>query len=155
MSKKRVFVRGILKLLLENKLISDEDSLLLGDAFSTRVKESFDYFLLSEGIVQKSDLLKVLSQYFNVPSFDASGHFFDSKLLHLFPKHFLVRNAIVPIERDENMLIVAASDPSNEELLPKIGDHVSYDIRFKVGLYQTIIDSVREYYDESLAKRQQ
>ena len=153
MSRKKAFVREILKLLLENGLISAEDSFQLKEAFSHRAKESFDYFLLSKGIVQKSDLLNVLSQHFNVPSFDARGHFFDSKLLHMFPKHFLVHNAIVPLERDENILIVVANDPSDPELLEKIGECVSYDIQFRVGIYHDILDSVREYYEESLAKR--
>ena len=107
---------------------------------------------MSEGIVQKSDLLETLSQYYNVPSFDVKGHFFQMNLLHSFPKNFLVRNAIVPLEVDQNILIMVASDPSNEELLPLIGKYVSFDIRFNVGIYQDIIDAAREYYDESPAK---
>ena len=151
MSRKKAFVRDFVKLLLKNGTVSVEDAFELKDAFYQRAKESFNNFLLSEGLVSKDDLLETLSQYYNVPYFDATGYFFKSDLLRAFPRDFLVRNAIIPIEKDENMLIMAASDPGDQELLPKIGKYVSYDIRFKVGIYQNIIDSVREYYDGSPA----
>ncbi|MBT3455551.1 hypothetical protein HN446_00640 [bacterium] len=149
MSKKKVFVREVVKLLTKNNLISLEESFQLQESFSHRAKESFDDFLLSEGIIAKDDLLKVLSQHYDVPSFDCRGYFFKKDLLHVFPKDFLIRNVVVPVERDENILIMVANDPSDQELLAKIGEHVSYDIQFRVGIYQGILDSIREYYDSA------
>ena len=152
MSKKRAFVREILRLLQKNELISPEDVFQLQDSFSHRAKESLDDFLLSEGIVSKPDLLETLGQYYKVPSFDVRGHFFKTNLINMFPRNFLIRNVIIPLERDQNMLVVVANDPSDPELLSKIGEFVSYDIRFNVGIYQNILDSIREYYDPSITQ---
>ena len=150
MSRKKSFVKHFTKLLCENGHISLEDSLELPDEFSHRAKASFDDFLLSEGLVNKDDLLETLSQYYQVPFFDARGYFFKRSLLHMFPKHFLLKNVFIPIERDENILVVVANDPSDPDMLSKIGQFVSYDIQFRVGQYQAILDSSYEYYDSSV-----
>ena len=152
MSRKKSFVKNFTKLLCKRELISVEDSLELPDEFSHRAKESFDNFLLSEGLVSKDDLLESLREYYQVPAFDAQGHFFQRSTVRLFPKIFLIKNVIIPIERDENMLIVLANDPTDHELLSKIGEFVSYDIHFRVGLYQDILNAVHEYYDASVTQ---
>ena len=149
---KKDFVGGLSKILKEKELLSPEDEKLLDKSFSQHSKESFDYFLLNEGIIGKDDLLEALSEYYQVPAFDVTGYFFNQDTLHFFPKDFLLRNAIIPLERDENMLIMIASEPDNPELLPKIGNFVSYDIRFQVGIRQDILDAVQEYYDDSVTR---
>ena len=45
------------------------------------------------------------------------------------------------------MYTIVASRPSEPALLSGIGMHVSYDIRFMVGLKQDILDSINEFYD--------
>ena len=149
MSKKKAFVRELTKLLQNKNLVSIEDSFELQNDFSRKSKETYDNFLLSEGIVQKDDLLEVLSEYYKVPYFDTTGYFFKQVLLHQFPKSFLLQNAIIPVEHDGDILIVVASDPRDEELLSKMGQYVSYEIRFRVGLYRDITRAVREFYEGS------
>lgn len=56
------------------------------------------------------------------------------------------------MEDDENTLVLVASDPHNNDLLLEIGKYVSYDVQFKVGLYQDIIDAIKEFYDPSLTE---
>ena len=67
----------------------------------------------------------------------------------MFPKDMLLRNAIIPLEVDENMMIMVASEPDDPELLFEIGEYVSYDIQFYVGLGRDICDAVKEFYDKS------
>lgn len=146
----QTFVEGLTKILVKRNIVPAKEAEALKKSFRDSPKPNFDEFLLDEGLVDKDDLLPALAEYYQVPAFDAVGYFFDHQLVRMFPKTFLRSNGIVPIERDQNMLIVLASDPSNPELLPLIGNYVSYDIQFRVGIRQDIYNAIQEFYDQSL-----
>jgi type IV pilus assembly protein PilB len=150
--EEHVYVDELTNILLKTQALEPELAKGLAEAFANSSHERFDDFLLEEGLVDKAGLLKALSILYQVPYMDVEGYFFDSFLLHKFPKDFLIRNAIIPYQQDENMLLVVAADPSDSELLDKIGAHVSYDIRFNVGIYTDIITMIRMYYDTSLTE---
>lgn len=143
------FVDGLTKILVKREVIPEKEARNLRKAFKDSEKANFDEFLLDEGLVDKDDLLPALADLYQVPAFDAVGYFFDHELVRTFPKEFLLSNAIIPIELDENMLIFVASNPLDPELLPRIGEYVSYDLRFDVGIRQDIVNAIQEYYDQS------
>jgi Type II secretion system (T2SS), protein E, N-terminal domain len=149
MKRAETFVEAFTKILAEQGAVKWSDAAVLKKSFLESSQEAFDDFLIQEGLVSRKSLLNALSVYYNVPSFDVRGIFFNHPLLQEFPKDFLLRNEIIPLERDENMLFIVASNPGDEELLPEIGKHVSYDIQYRVGLAQDILDAVEEFYDKS------
>lgn len=144
------FVEGLTKILVKRKVIKADEAQSLRQSFRDSPKPNFDEFLLDEGLVDKDDLLPALAEYYEVPAFDAVGYFFDHQLVRMFPKIFLRSNSIIPVERDENILIMLASDPKNPNLLSRIGQYASYDIQFRVGLQQDIFNAIQEFYDQSL-----
>jgi hypothetical protein len=143
------FEVGFLKTLAELKLITAEDAVKLLAAYHESDVDQFDEFLLSEGILDTENLLQALSHYYQVPSFDASGYFFERHLLLMFPKDMLMRHEIIPMQIDENMMIMVAAQPDNPDLLFEIGEYVSYDIRFYVGIARDVCDAIEEYYDKA------
>ena len=147
MAKHDNLAEGIAKILVERKVVSPEEGESFKKLFYDRAKPSFVNFLLEEGLVTKTAILKALSEFYQKPYFDANGFFFDQHLVQMFPDDVMIRNLFIPIEQDQNMLVVLVSDPSNPELLKKIGEHVSYDIRFNVGIAQDIINAIREFSD--------
>jgi hypothetical protein len=130
-------------------------SLMVGDQLERLFKDSdkatFTEFLIEDAFAERRDVLEALSEYYEVPCFDTQGYFFDHALLHQFPKDFLLRNNIIPIEVDEDMLVLVASEPDNQDLPMLIGAYVSYDTRFEVGLALDIQDAVKEFYDEPVS----
>lgn len=148
--KHESFVKGLTTILKDRNVIKASEAQSLQKLFKGSNKPNFDDFLLDEGLVDKDDLLKALAQYYQVPPFDVVGYFFDHAMVRMFPKEFLISNAIIPIERDENILIMAASNPDDPELLPRIGHYVSYDIQFRVGIRQDIYDAIEEFFEKSL-----
>jgi hypothetical protein len=150
-SSKVLFVEKFSAMLVEDNIFTVKEMKTIQEEFDDSPKELFADFLLSQGLINQADLLNVLSRYYNIPSFDVTGHFFDTFLLHKFPKDFLLRNAIVPLEIDENILVVVASSP-DVGLASKMREYVSYDIRFLVGLYRDICDAVKEYYSQALTE---
>lgn len=143
------FEVAFLRVLVDLKFIPAEDAVRLLEAFHESDSDLLNDFLLSEGILEQESLLEALSQYYQVPSFDAEGYFFETHLLRMFPKEMLLKNEIVPFQVDENMMIMVAANPDNPDLLFEIGEHVSYDIRFYVGIGNDICDAVEEFYDKA------
>jgi len=149
MEKRHTFAQDLSEILERNKVLSHEESLAIQKAFHDSEKAQFDDFLLEEGLVQEEDLLKALSQHYQVPAFDVVGYFFNHDLITKFPKGFLLREAVAPVEIEENILSVVASEPDKEGLESMIREFVSYDIVFMVGLRRDICDAVKEFYDKS------
>ncbi|MCX5922622.1 MAG: hypothetical protein NTX86_04840 [Candidatus Dependentiae bacterium] len=150
MANKETFVEELCAILLKNKMVTDIEAVAMKDVFKDSEQENFDDFLLKEGFLESSDLLRALSVYYRVPSFDVQGHFFETFLLHQFPKDFLLRHSVIPLEVDQNMIIVVASRPEDPGLESAMREFVSYEIEFFVGINGDIIDAIEEFYDRSL-----
>ena len=149
MNDKKTFVENLCNILVRQGSVSEKEADAMKKDFENRSKDAFDYFLTSEGLVTKENVLKALSEYYGIPSVDVVGYFFDHDLVIDFPKDFLLRHAIIPMEMDQEILTVVASQPDMPGLLEDIGRLTKYDIEFLVGNKQDIIDAIEEYYDES------
>ena len=127
MDKHASFAKDLTQILVKNKIILDQEAHKLQRLFKESSKENFDDFLLEEGLVNKEDLLKALSQLYKVPAVDVEGYFFQTFLLHKFPKDILHRYAFIPMDVDDDIMSIVASEPDDPRLLPLIGGFVSYD----------------------------
>lgn len=146
---KDTFVDDICTHMVKIKVTTEQEAEALKKTFAESSHDNFDEFLLDEGLIERSDLLRALSLHYKVPSFDCDGFFFNCQLLRQFPKDFLVRSGIVPVEVDQNMLIVVASEPEAPGLESEMRNYVSYEIEFFVGIKRDIWDAIREFYDKS------
>ncbi|MGE0206848.1 MAG: hypothetical protein AB7R69_03275 [Candidatus Babeliales bacterium] len=152
MKKQGTVVDGIIAALLQQGSIKHDQAQAFKKLFEQSSQSSFADFLLEEDLISREKLLNALSQYYKKPAFDVVGHFFEEHYVQMFPVDVMVRNQFIPLEREENMLIVVASDPDNPELLSIIGNYVSYDVRFYVGLARDIIDAAREFSDYAVTE---
>lgn len=152
MADKKTFVDRFCQILVANHTITEEQARIYREQFESADHDSFEYFLYDEGLIEKEFLLKALSNYYQVPSVDVDGYFFDSDLLSNFPKDFLLRNEIIPLELDEDILVVAAADPANETIVSNIGNYVSADVQFQVAFANDICEAVKEYYEKALTE---
>ncbi len=150
--EKKNFVQSLCTVLVEMKLIGQKESKKLQENFANASKVSFDHFLLSQGLIPKKHLLLALSHLYQVPYFDVAGIFFDSALLHKIPKSLLLNLGVIPYQVESNILILIASEPSDENLLSSLGDYVSYSLQFKVGLRCDIERAIQEFYEKSVTQ---
>jgi len=150
MEKREQFAERLSAILIKNKDLSVKDAIRLREDFNNRGKDTFDYFLLTEGLVSKQGLLTALSEYFEVPAIDLTDYeLTDPILSRLFPRELLLQHCCIPVEVDEDELLVVTADPTNEEMVAELATLVSYDIQLAVGLKQQIIDEIRDMYDGS------
>jgi hypothetical protein len=146
---KKTFVDRLTEILVKQGTITAKQAQAYRHDFEESSKEVFDDFLLEEGLILEEDLLKALSSYYQVPATDVMGFFFDRALLQNFPKDFLIRNGVIPLEMEDDILIMVASDPSDLELEARVGAFSPNDIQFYVGLRRDIEDAIKEFYDKS------
>ena len=144
------FVQKFAKILADQRSIDKKEAFLIAEDFKTRSKESLVYFLIDEGLVPKDEILKALNRYFNIPSFDAIGYFFDNSLVGMFPIEFLTSNGVVPMSLEQGIMTVVASDPDQSGLRARIMEYTDADIEFVVGIKRDIWDAAREYSQKSL-----
>jgi hypothetical protein len=150
MRKKETFAQELSDILIKQRVLSPEVAREIQASYGRSSIDEFDDFLLEEGLVPKEDILQALSDYYKVLAVDVVGKFFDRLLLQNFPKEFLVRNAVIPLEEEnEDMLVVVAADPQRPGLEAAMREFANTDISFLVGIRQDIIDAVREYYEKA------
>lgn len=154
------YATAIAELLYQHGVLSKQDIASLKKDFSHSDPAQLNYFLLDEGLVSKEELLRVLSEYYEVPYFDVRGYQFNHDLLALFPAEFLINNAVIPIEFDETMITVVTGNPNDQQLREKIQQFLPHHvIEFRVGIVREIVDEARAYYetppDESDLEREE
>ncbi len=142
------YAQALGEILYKRGVLSKKDSQSLVRDFDGTEQSQLNYFLLDEGLVAKEELLQALSEYYQVPYFDVRGFQFNHDLIGLFPQDFLLRNAIVPIMFDGNILTVVAGHPDQPGLREKIRQYTTHHIEFRVGIIRDIIDEARAYYEE-------
>ncbi|MBA3954330.1 hypothetical protein H0X48_03380 [Candidatus Dependentiae bacterium] len=143
-------IEGISLILARHKLVPMDELQALMHTYKSSDDIAFEDFLIEEDLVTKDDLLQAMSEYYSVPALDVVGEFFDHYLLSLFPKNILLRFAFIPYTRQADILTIVAAEPDYPELARIISQFITHDLAFMVGLNNDIIESVNEFYDESI-----
>ncbi len=128
MDKNNSFVARFAQALVKNDIMKEEEAQSFVKEFKGRAKGNVVSFLLEEGLVEREEVLRVLASIYAVPSFDVSGHFFNHELLLLFPKDFLIKHNIIPLDIDEDIITVVMSNPEDEKAIEELGNYVNYNI---------------------------
>ncbi|HBR70848.1 TPA: hypothetical protein DIC20_02490 [Candidatus Dependentiae bacterium] len=143
----REYVQALSDILLKMGALDKDNADAIKKDFKGSEQVQLNYFLLDEGLVTKEELLRALSEYYEVPYFDVRGYQFNHDLLSLFPQDFLIRNAVIPVEFDGNILTVVAGGPDQTGLREKLRKYTTHHIEFRVGIVRDIIDEARAYYE--------
>lgn len=149
-NRDQAFIDGFCALLVKSGALKNRDAQELQEQFERSTAIYFEDFLLEEDIVSKEDMLQTLSEYYQMPAVDVIGVFFDHHLVRMFPKDVMLRDGFIPFERDGDILLVIAARPRHPALSQVIGDFVSYDVAYMVGIYTDITGQVQEFYDQSI-----
>lgn len=141
------FVEEISRILEQKEVFKSQEMKALQKEFSQTSGRSFEQFLLDTGMAPKQKVLEALSEYYKVPWIDVRGIFFDHHFVTMFPQELMKREGFIPYRQEGDILSIIASNPSNEDLPDIIGDYVSYDVAFMVGIYRDIFNAIEEFYD--------
>lgn len=150
MAYEQKLIDGITAVLVAQGALAQTEVGAIHSAFSATDVERFEEFLIDEDIVTKQALLQALQTYYKLSAVDVVGMLLQHNLVITFPKEIMLQYGFVPYQLDGDILYVIAARPQDPVVDEQIGNYVSYDIVFLVGLYSDITDAVKEFYDEAL-----
>lgn len=97
-------------------------------------------FILREGLVMDTDMVRVLSARLQVPRYDPNRHPVDPELAAILPASMAGKHRIVPLRREGNLLIVAMPDPTEVLDMDMVQRHIKMEV-------EPVICTESEYND--------
>lgn len=125
MRKGPVRRKSVKEILLENKLI-DEKQLQQVLTESKQKEQPIQQIVINMNMIDKVELLRVLSMEWNVKAVDISEMEIEESVASLMPEQTARRHFAIPFAKEENMLFVAMAEPRDP--------FISEDIQLRTGL---------------------
>ena len=85
-------------------------------------------YILREGLVADTDMVSVLSNRLNIPKYDPDHYPVDPELAAILPASMAGKHRMVPLRQEENLLIVAMSDPTEVVDMDAVQRHVKMEV---------------------------
>ncbi|MGC6509099.1 MAG: type IV-A pilus assembly ATPase PilB [Myxococcota bacterium] len=107
--------------------------------------------LMRLGYVEENDLTAFLSRQYSVPSINLHDFEVEADILKLIPKDVVIRHQVIPINKSENMLMVAMADPSNMFAIDDLKFITKFNIEVVVASEQAIAEAIEKYYTSEVS----
>jgi len=107
--------------------------------------------VVSKGFVSKEEMAPFLARYFNIPYFNLKDAYKDIKIevFNLVPENLARRFTVMPVSLEDNILIVAVSDPLNFMAVDTIKMKTGFKIKRVVASEKEIIESIDYCYHQN------
>jgi general secretion pathway protein E/type IV pilus assembly protein PilB len=119
---------SLLRRLVNRGLIPAADVSRLDLAIGTSGKPPHEY-LLDKGVVKEPELLDALAAEFGLELVDLSGREVEESVLSLVPAKLVHRRQVMPIAREDNVLVVAIFNPYDMYGLDEISSISRLEVR--------------------------
>jgi type IV pilus assembly protein PilB len=117
--------KTVQEIVAERKLLNDEQ-LKLANAEAAKGQKSFQQVVLDQNFIGKAQLLKTLSEEWQVKAVDLLQMDVDAETAKIIPEAVARRHVAIPFAKEENVLFVAMADPRDF--------FASEDIQLRTGL---------------------
>jgi len=133
------------QLLLESGLITENQvSEVL--AYQREHHLVFGKAVVSMGLVQEADLLKVLGDHLGLPSLDITKYSIQDEALAVVSEDFARENSIIPLFLIEESLTIATADPLNIDVIDQLSRDTGLEIMLVLSIEMDIERSIDLYY---------
>lgn len=105
------------------------------------------------GFVKEEDILEVLETQLKIPSIDLANYQINPKIISLIPENIARRYSLIPIDKKDNKLIVAMSDPFNVFAIDDIKLLSGMEIDVVVSLKSVILKAIDRFYRDEKTKK--
>ena len=139
-------------LVTANKINSDQLEQALKLQRKTRTKRIGEV-LVDLGFVKEEDILEVLETQLKIPSLDLASYRINPRVTSMIPENIARRYSLIAIEKNNNKLIVAMSDPFNIFAIDDIKLLTGMDIEVVVSLKSVILKAIDKFYREESTKK--
>ncbi len=102
-----------LKILLKKYDFGDAASLAVAEAKAEKMNKSLEEMLISDGIINETDLYEKAGEYLKVPYISLKGKEIKKEILNLIPGPVAGTHQVVAFEKDKDELQLAMTDPTD------------------------------------------
>ena len=138
--------RRLAEMLVRDNVIT-QDTLDLALATQAEHGGSLGRILIDGGYANEWELAAALGKQLNVPFITLSHYEIDLQILDSIPQEIVKKYKIVPIDKTEDTLTVALSDPSNIYLLDELRLLTQLKIVPVISFESDIEEAIRQYYN--------
>lgn len=137
-------------LLLEVGLISKEQ---LDKALEIQMQsgEKIGQVLLSNGFVSQQDIIQVLEFQLGIPHVDLEKYNIDPAACVLISENLAKRYGLIPIQKNNDILTVAMSDPLNVFAIDDVKIFSGMEVQPVIATLQDINNAIDKYYSAQKA----
>ncbi len=136
------------KILLDKGLITAEK---LNEALTIQRQKGgkLSDILVNSGIIDRKDLMVVLSEELGIPPINLARYKIDPSVLKLIPRKLAQHYQMVPVSKMGNLLTVATADPLNVFAIDDIKSLTGFQIGILITTSKDIQTAIDEYYGET------
>lgn len=122
-----------------------ERAVTAAERSSTRLEKS----LIELGLIEEESLISILADWLKIPLIEADGVDRTLTANTRLSRDYLLRAELVPVGRQDGVLVVATANPRDREALRSIAFHLNEDILTAVATTATIRDEIQRLYEGS------
>ena len=142
---KRVISKKLGELLLERKLISEEQ---LRHALKVQAAKGglLGEILVTLGYATEESVAQALTAQYGFPYLPLKNYTIDSELLRLIPENVARQYCLVPVDHIGNTLTIAMADPLNPRVLEDIEMLSRCSVQIFVSTGSEVMEAIQRYY---------
>lgn len=140
------------ELLLNSKKISEMDlemALIEQKNSNKKLGEIF----VEKRILSQKDIINILSEQLGFPQIDIGKYSINVKAVHKIPQIMAKKYSLIPIDIEDEMLVVAMADPLNFYAIDDIKLFTKMKIKIVIALESEIINLIDRYFGSESSNR--
>ena len=142
-SSKAMQINGFAKYLVENGLLSENDA----EKAEYKAKKddlSIVNFLIKHKILDYKTIAYHTAQYFGLPLIDLEDTDVASLPIAMVDKKLIEKYQILPILKQDDLLLIAITDPTETQILNEIKFHTNLNIKPQIAQYDQLINLINQ-----------
>lgn len=131
------------KILLESGLITEEQ---LQEAIESQNGRSLVKALVELGYTTEEDIAKAIAKSTNLPYLKLSEYKINPAAVALIPEDMARRYELIPIDIEDNKLVVAMADPANVFAVDDLRIITGYEIKLVVSTESDVLNAISQNF---------
>ncbi len=123
-----------------------EEALELQERWGTKIGQ----ILIATGLVRRIDMYRTLAKHLDLPFLDLTKEKIDPAMLRLLPLDFMAKTRTAPVRMEGDSLLVALSDPMDEELEKKVKEIAGLPIKKAITTDLDVLWILSKHFESEL-----
>ena len=138
------------EILVKEKLIT-KDELLKAKEYQVNFGGNIIQYLIANKYLNEEQLAQWLITNPKIPYVPVNSYSIAKEVIDLVPFDIAQQYWLIPVEKIENVLIIAMVDPLNLRAIRVVGEITGCDVQVYLGLFSEIENAIKYYYKISLS----